>query len=180
MVCGSTTIVLPATIATPASCAAGRAFDGSRPHGREIEAQILSALRRLHQHAARRLGADATFRAQPRHARQQPVGALDVFHPDHVTVDHDGGLTDVERTERAQHVTPPGDIGSGILVRRHPGDASFGHQQIRGDIPDPHHPEAVLFENAADSGQQMIVAAPEGRPHAAEDAKRAPIQADLG
>jgi hypothetical protein len=99
---------------------------------------------------------------------------------DHVTVDHDGGLTDVERTERPQHVTPPGDIGSRALVRRHLRDASFGHQQIRRDVPDSHHAEAILFENPADPGQQMIVAAPEGRPHPAEDAKRAPIQPDLG
>ena len=46
-------------------------------------------------------------RAQPRHPRQQAVGALDVLHPDHVAVDHDGGLTDVEGAERTQHVAPP-------------------------------------------------------------------------
>ena len=60
------------------------------------------------------LGANAPFCAQPRHARQQAVGALDVLDRDHVTVDHDHGLTDIERTERAQHLAPPGDIG-----RRH-------------------------------------------------------------
>ena len=54
MACGSTTIVLPATIAIPASLGRGRALDGPRPHGREIEPQILAALGRLHQHAARR------------------------------------------------------------------------------------------------------------------------------
>ena len=31
--------------------------------------------------------------------------------------------------------------------------------RIGGDIPDPDHPKTVLFEDAADPGQQMIVAA---------------------
>ena len=57
-----------------------------------------------------------------------------------------------------------------------PGEASLRHQQIRRDILDSHHPEAVLFENAADPGQQMIVAAPESRPHTPDDAKRSPVE----
>ena len=150
----------------PGKLGRGRTLDGSRPHGRQIEAQILPALGRLHQHAARGPGANAAFRAQPGDTRQQAVGALDVFHPDHVTVDHDGGLTDVEGTERMQHLAPPGDVGSGIFVWRRPGEASLRHQEIRRDILDPDHPESVLFENAADPGQQMIVAAPEGGQHA--------------
>ena len=43
--------------------------------------------------------------AQPRDPRQQAVGALDVFHADHMTVDDDRGLTDVERT-RARAARP--------------------------------------------------------------------------
>jgi len=76
-------------------------------------------------------------------------------------------------------LTPSLIIGRGIFIRRRAGDASLRHQQVRSDVLDPHHPETVLFENATDSGQQMIVAAPERRQHAPDDAKRAPIQTYL-
>ena len=125
----------------------GGALDGPRPHGREVEPQILAALGGLHQHATRRRGTNPAFGAQPRHPRQQPVGALDVLHPDDVTVDDNSCLADVEAAERMQHVTPPGNIGQRILVRNGSGQASLGHQKIGGDIPDSDHPEAVLFEN---------------------------------
>ena len=87
------------------------ALDGPRSHGRQIEPQVLPALGRLDQHATRRRGANPAFGAQPRHPRQQPVGALDILHPDHMAVDDDGRLTDVEAAERKQHVAPPRDIG---------------------------------------------------------------------
>ena len=102
--------------------------------------------------------------AQPRHARQQPVGALDVLDRHHVAVDHDHGLADVERTERAEHLPPFGDIGAGSGIGRGAGDAALRHQHIGRDIPDADHPEAVLLEDAADARQQMIVAAAKRRP----------------
>ena len=58
---------------------------------------------------------------------------------------------------------------------RHP----CGHQQIRRDILDADHPKAVLFQNAADAGQQMIVAAAERRPHPADGAKRCPVETNF-
>ena len=78
-----------------------------------------------------------------------------------------------------QHLTPAGDVGGGLFIGRGPGDASLGHQQIGGDILDPDHAEAVLFEDAADAGQQMIVAAPERRPDPAEHANGGPVEPDL-
>ena len=79
----------------------------SRADGRQIEAQILAALRRLHQHAAPGGGADAALLAQPRDPRQQAVGALDILDADDMAVDHDHGLPDVERAQRAQHLASP-------------------------------------------------------------------------
>ena len=117
MACGSTTMVLPATIAIPASPALTAPSTVRGPTVGKIETQILAALRRFHQHAPRRLGADAALAAQPRDPRQQSVGALDVLDPDHVAVDHDGGLADIERAQRAQHVTAPGDVDGGIFIR---------------------------------------------------------------
>src|ERR1019366_7862093 len=106
----------------------------------------------------------------------QSVGTFDVLYPDHVAVDHDDGLTDVEGAERAQHVTPLGDVSRSVFVRRLPGDTPLRHQQIRRDILDSHHAEAILFENAAYPGQQMIVAAAESLPHTPESAKRPPVE----
>ena len=81
--------------------------------------------------------------------------------------------------ERGQHLASPRDIAGGVLVRRGAGEASLRHQQIGSDVLDPDHAKPVLFENAADPGQQMIVAAAEGGPDAPEHAKRAPVQPDL-
>ena len=97
-----------------------------------------------------------------------------------MTVDDDGGLTDVEGTERMQHLAPPGDIGSGIFVRRRPGETSLRHQETRGDILDSDHPESGPFENAAYSRQQMIISSPECCDHARDDAKRRPVEANFG
>ena len=71
----------------------------------------------VHQHAARSLGANAPLGAKPRHPRQQPVGTLDVFDAEHMAVDHDRSLADVEWTERTQHLPPPRDIGIGLVIR---------------------------------------------------------------
>ena len=98
---------------------------------------------------------------------------------DHMAVDHDDGLADVERTERVEHLAPFGDIGGGGGIRRGAGDASLGHQQIGRDILDADHAKAVLLEDAADARQQMIVAAAKRRPDVAEDAERSPVQPDL-
>ena len=98
---------------------------------------------------------------------------------DHVAVDHHRGLADVERTERAQHLPPPRDIGAGAGIRRSAGDAALGHQQIGRDVLDPDHAKAVLLEDAADAGQQMIVAAAKRAHDLAEHAQRAPVQPDL-
>src|SRR5437899_8046252 len=46
----------------------GRAVDGLWTYRGKIETQILSAFRRFHQHAPRRLGANATLAAQTRNA----------------------------------------------------------------------------------------------------------------
>src|SRR5207247_6484615 len=53
------------------------------------------------------------------------------------------------------------------------------HQNVGGDIPDADHPKAVLFEDAADPRQQMIVTAAKRSPDAAEDADRSPVQPDF-
>ena len=110
-----------------------------------------------------RLGADTALAAQPRHARQQPVRALDVFHRRPHDRRSPRGLADVERAERAQHVPPLAMSAAALSSGAIAGDASFGHQQIRRDVLDPDHPKTVLFEDAADPGQQMIVAAAKRR-----------------
>ena len=157
----------------------GHALDGSGADRRQVEAQILAALGRLDQHATAGAGANAALAAQPRHARQKPVGALDVLDRHHMAVDHDDGLADIEGTERAQHLPPFRDVGGGGRIRRCAGNASLGHQDVGRDILDADHAETVLLENTADPRQQMIVAAAKRRHDAAEDADRSPVQPAL-
>ena len=97
-----------------------------------------------------------------------------------MAVDHDRSLPDIERTERPQHLPPLGDIGVGVFVRGGAGQATRGHQQVRGDVLDADHPEPILFEDAADAGQQVIVAAAERFQHARHGANRFPVETDLG
>ena len=78
-----------------------------------------------------------------------------------------------------EHLPPLGDIGAGSRIGRRAGDASLGHQDIGGDIPDADHAKTVLLEDAADPRQQMIVTAAKRRHDAAENADRAPVQPDL-
>ena len=116
--CGSATIVLPATIGNAGEPGVGRTFDGSRPHRRQVEAQILPALGRLHQHAAAGLGANAALRAQPRHARQQPVGALDVFdRRPHDRRSRPTAWPMSNGLSARSTSPPPGDIGAGVRDR---------------------------------------------------------------
>ncbi len=158
---------------------AGHAFDGFGAHGRQVEAQILAALGRLHQHAAAGFGANAPGLAQPRHARQQPVGALDVLDRTTCPSITTTAWPMSNGPERAEHLPPLGDIGDGGGIGRGAGNVSLRHQNVGGDIPDADHPKTVLFEDAADPRQQMIVTAAKRRPDAAEDADRSPVQPDF-
>ena len=78
-----------------------------------------------------------------------------------------------------EHLPPFGDVGGGGLIGRGARDASLRHQDIGRDIADADHAKPVLLEDAADAGQQVIVAAAKCRPDLAEDADRSPVQPDL-
>ena len=65
-------------------------------------------------------------------------------------------------------------------VRSSARQTALRHQQIRRDILDADHPKTVFFQDAADAGQQMIVAAAEGFQHTRHGAKRFPVEPDLG
>ena len=179
MACDSAAMVLPAMMAMPASPALatpsmvlGPTVGRSKRKSWPLLGAFTSTPRPVP-------GANTALAAQPRHARQKPVGALDVLDRHHMTVDHHDGLADVERTERAQHLPPSRDVGGGGRIGRRAGDASLGHQDFGRDILDADHPETVLLENAADPRQQMIVAAAKRRHDAAEDADRSPVQPDF-
>src|SRR5450631_1799003 len=154
-------------------------FDRARTDRRQVEAQILAALGLLDEDASTRGRPYPTPFPQGGDPREKAVGALDVFDPDHMPVDHDHGLSDIKRPERAQHLAPSGDIRRRGLVRLGAGQTSLGHQQIGRDILQPHHPKSIPLENAADSGEQVIVAAAKGVPYVRDDAQRAEVDADL-
>jgi hypothetical protein len=160
MACGSATIVLPAMTAMPASPAPrapsmvrGPIVGRSKRKSWPLFGAFTSTPRP-------RLGANAALLAQPRHARQQAIGALDVLdrRPHGRRSRPRPGRCRTDRARAAPRA--PRDIGSRILVGA-AREASLGHQQIGRDILDAHHSEAVLLEDAADPGQQMIVAAAE-------------------
>ena len=114
-----------------------------------------------------------------RHARQQRVGALDVLDRDDIAVDHDHGLPDVERAQRAQQLEALADVGLRAFVGLGARQNAFGHQQIGRDVPDADHAEAVHLDDPADAGEQMIVAAAKGGDDARRDAQGAEIEPDL-
>ncbi len=97
-------------------------------------------------------GTNAASFTQPRHARQEPVGAFDVFHRNDVAIDHDRGLSDIERTERTEHVASPGDVGDSACRWCRAGNGPLRHQQIGRDVLDPDHAKTLRFEDAANAG----------------------------
>src|SRR6266700_1510322 len=74
---------------------AGHTLDRSRTDGRQIEAQVLVRLGRLDQNSPSGGGPDATPFPQGGNPCKKPVGAVNVLDPDHMSVDHDHGLSDV-------------------------------------------------------------------------------------
>ena len=110
MTCGSATMVFAGDNSNARKARLSCPFDGPRTYRWKIEPQVLTALRRLDQHAAGHGGANATLLPKPRDARQQAVRAFDVFHADDMTIDDDDGLTDVKGTECSQHIAALCDV----------------------------------------------------------------------
>src|SRR4029453_15943578 len=114
MACESAASVWPAITAMPASPAraapsmvlaptAGRSKRKSWPvlgaftsTPRPDLARMGPASRTRATRATARFGPDAPAPPQPRHARQQPIGALNVLDRHHMPIDHDHGLANVE------------------------------------------------------------------------------------
>jgi hypothetical protein len=66
-----------------------------------------------------------------------------------MAVDHYDSLADVERTDRAHEVTPLGNIGKRLCIRRAARDAAFRHQQFGRDILYADKPKAMTLEDSA-------------------------------
>ena len=138
------------------------------------------SLARLDQDAGAGRRVDAAVAAQLRHARQHLVGAFGPFHRQHVIVGDDHGLADVERARGIEQRKAARDIGAVLLARRtarragraasaSSGAMSFGAEQ----------PKAVLLEQPADAGLQMIVAAAEHLHELRHQPDRPEVRPDL-
>ena len=104
-------MALPATIPMPARPASTTPSIVLRPQCRQIEAQVLAALRSFHQRAATCAGPEwALLRNRATPVRRR-VGAPDILDRNDMARDHHRGLTDVEWAERQQQLAPFGDIG---------------------------------------------------------------------
>ena len=74
-------------------------------------------------------------------------------------IGNDRGLTDIERSERGDDVKCACDIGAITRRRLVAAEHAFRHDDFRRDLFDADDPQAALFEQAGDAGQEPIVAA---------------------
>ena len=87
-----------------------RCLHRARTDGRQVEPQILSGLRRLDEDTATRRLADPSSREGRRCETARRRCPRCPRTPDDVSIDHDNRLTDVERTDRLQHLLADGDV----------------------------------------------------------------------
>src|SRR5207244_1668338 len=71
-------------------------LDRARTDGRQVDAQVLAALRRLDEHAPPAMHAQPALLAHVGDALYGAVGALRPFDGDGAAVKHDAGLADIE------------------------------------------------------------------------------------
>ncbi len=178
--CGSAAMVLPAMTAMPARPAAGDALDGARADRRQVEAQILAALRRLHQHAAAGGRADATLLAQaarraraarrcprcprpPPHGRRSPTAAWPMSN---------GPSAVSTARPRAMSVLLV-SLGQARLMQ----PSGISRSGATSLMPTMRKPSCSRMRPTPD--KQMIVAAAKGADDIAEQPQRREVEPDL-
>ena len=134
--------------------------DGARPDRRQVDAAVLSGLRRLDQHAARRpaSGCARAARSSAMRASMPSVPSAASTASTWFGRD-DRRLADVERSDRVQQREGARDVGAVALRWRSAPDRPFGHQDFRRHLMRADDAEAVLLEHLHDAREQVIVAA---------------------
>jgi hypothetical protein len=108
------------------------------------------------------------------------VGSFGGFDSNHVASDHDGGLSDIEAAECADHFESHIDVGLILRRRRHFAERAVSGQKIGRHIACPVHPIPLLFEETDDSRQHVIVTAFAEAKKKGQGLKGAEIEFDIG
>jgi len=137
------------------------------------------ALGSLDQHAAHRGRCDPPVSAQLDDASEHEVGPFRRLDHQHAPVGYDHGLTDVEWAGGGEQSKALCNVGAIAVARALAAERSFRHQDFRRNFVRPDDPEAVLFENRGDTGEQMIVTAAEDAQDARQQPERREIRLDL-
>ena len=169
---------MPAATAIPRA-RPRRALDRARADGRQVEAQILAALRPLDEtprpDAARIRPSFAHRATRARNPSVPSMSSTPTTCPSITTT----ACPMSNGPSARQHLTPFRDVGGCGRVRFGAGQTALGHQQIGRGILDPDHAKSVTLENAANSGEEVIVAAAKGIPYVPDNAERAKIDPDF-
>ena len=130
-----------------------------RADRRHVEAQVLTALGRLDEHAGRPGKAQSARVAQLGDARQHRVGALGRLDRDDAAFRDDDALPGVERRQRGDQRRAHADVGLGLRRRGARADRAERREQLRRDLMGADDLEAFALEDRGDAGEQVVVAA---------------------
>ena len=122
---------------------------------------------------------DAPESAQLGDASEKIVGAFGGLDGEHVVVGNDGGLPNIERPERCDHMTR----ASISLQSRSEGwwrpRLAFGNENFGRHILDADDPQAAAFGNSGYAGNKPVVAAAIGADQSRHGLDRLPIETKL-
>ena len=153
-------------------------FQCSPSDGRQIEAPVLSGLRRLDQDADAARRRHAPLCPQLGHPGKHIVGAFGRLDRDDAVVGDNRALPHVEWTERRDDVECARDVVPVALHRGARAEHAFGNKDLGRQFVEADDAQPILFEYARDPGQQTVVAAPKRQRQPPHQFDGEPIQAD--
>ena len=105
-----------------------------------------------------------------------PISGLDRKH---VSGSQDDSLTDIESTDRSNQCQAALDIG--CVARRRPVNTqrSLPHQNVGGEFVRRHEPKLMSLEQTRQTGQQVVIAAPEKVNDFGEQQHSQPVESDV-
>ena len=152
----------PASTATPARPRRHGALDRARTDGRHVDAQLLTGLGALGQHAAARQRSSPRPSAATR--SQHGVGALRTFDRQHPAVRDDHRLAGIERAQRRPHGKAQPGVGMVPGGQRDGADLPGASQQVGRHLVGAAHRQAFAPRRSAPRGVSTESSPPASRP----------------